>query len=549
MFTKLILFLLFPACLFAQTLPDSTAKKIDRIFSNYNSKTPGAAVAVIQNGQMVFKTGYGTANLEYDIPITSSTIFHIASLSKQVVAFSILLLEKEGKLSLTDDIRKYLDYVPDFGKKITIQHLINHTSGLRDQWQLLAIAGWQLDDVITQDQVIKLVSTQKELNFNPGEQYMYCNTGYTLLGEIVKKISGLSLREYCNKNIFLPLGMSNTHFHDNYQELVKNRAYSYYPGPKNVFRHSVLSYSTVGATSLFTTVEDEAKWLLNFETGQVGGKDLINKMFLTGVLNDNKKLDYAFGLAVNEYKGYKQISHGGADAGYRTYLSYYPEAKTGIIIFSNLATISTGFLNSLIADVLLPKKELAIKEEKREKADSTILKKMVGDYYAYNGERIGFSFSKGKFLVTINSQPNTASNQTLFKVDDNTYEITGLTFHFTDLNGKEMVNEFVIETANGRQTYYRQPKVEVALNPKEYAGKYYNDETESYYSIEQVKDTLTLQHRKHPDFKLIRIAPDQFKNDTWWMDHIRFIRNKKGIVTGFEVNSGRVQHLLFRKIK
>ena len=285
---KLIFLLLTPLGVLSQNLPDSIVSKIDSVFKSYTRTTPGCAIAIVKKGNVVFQKGYGSANLEYSIPIEPTTIFHIASESKQYVAFCMLLLQKEGKLSIDDDIRKYLDYVPDFGHKITIRHLIYHTSGLRDQWQLLANAGWQLDDVITQEHVIKLVSKQRALNFTPGDEWMYCNTGYTLMAEIVKKVSGLTLRQYTEKNIFMPLGMKDTHFHDNYQELVPGRAYSYTPNVFRKFEHAVLSYSIVGATSLFTTVLDEVKWLQNFETGTVGGKDLVEKMHEVGVLNNGK---------------------------------------------------------------------------------------------------------------------------------------------------------------------------------------------------------------------------------------------------------------------
>ena len=170
--------------------------QVDELFAPWDNKdSPGAAVAVVQNGTIVYKKGYGMANLEYDIPNSPSTVFHIASVSKQFTAFSILLLEKAGKLSLDDDIRKYIPEVPDFGKTITLRHLATHTSGMRDQWNLLAMAGWRLDDVITKEQVLKLVSKQKALNFNPGEEFVYCNTGFTLLAEVVARVSGQSFAE------------------------------------------------------------------------------------------------------------------------------------------------------------------------------------------------------------------------------------------------------------------------------------------------------------------------------------------------------------------
>src|SRR5678809_1133524 len=204
------------------------------------------------------------ANLEYGIPITPETIFHMASVSKQFTAFSIVLLEKQGKLKFDDDIRKYLSWFPDMGKTITIRNLLNHTSGVRDQWQLLAISGTRLDDVITQDHIIKILSKQQALNFKPGEQYSYSNSGFTMLAEIVRSVTGQSLRQFTDSAIFKPLGMVNTHFHDDYEEIVKNRSYSYYRTDSIHFAKIILSYSNAGATSLFTNLNDMSKWIMNF---------------------------------------------------------------------------------------------------------------------------------------------------------------------------------------------------------------------------------------------------------------------------------------------
>jgi len=203
--------------------------RVDQLFTVYDSQhTPGAAVAIVSNGSVIYKNGYGMSNLEYDIPISPSTVFHIASVSKQFTAFALLLLEKDGKLSLDDDIRTYIPEVPDFGETITLRHLANHTSGLRDQWNLLALAGWQLDDVITKEHIMKLVERQKELNFKPGEEYLYCNTGFTLMAEVVARVSGKSFAEFTKDRIFGPLEMNNTLFYDDHEKIVKNRAYSYY---------------------------------------------------------------------------------------------------------------------------------------------------------------------------------------------------------------------------------------------------------------------------------------------------------------------------------
>ena len=198
---------------FAQSLPDSTITKINKLFAQWDKgNSPGCAVAIVRNDSILFAKGYGMANLEYNIPIEPATIFHMASVSKQFTALSIVLLAKQGKLQLDDDIHKYLSWFPDLKEKITIRNLLNHTSGIRDQWQLLAISGTRLDDVITQDHIVKILSKQQALNFKPGEQYSYSNSGFTMLAEIVRSVTGQSLRQFTDSAIFKPLGMSQHAF-------------------------------------------------------------------------------------------------------------------------------------------------------------------------------------------------------------------------------------------------------------------------------------------------------------------------------------------------
>ncbi len=547
---KILVFLVIPFQLIGQALPDSVIRKVDSLFNRYTTTTPGCAVAIIKNGELIFKKGYGMANLEYNVPVSSSSIFHIASESKQYVAFCMLLLEQQGKLSIDDDIRKYLDYVPDFGKKITIRHLIHHTSGLRDQWQLLANAGWQLDDVITQEHVIKLISKQQRLNFDPGEEHLYCNTGYTLMAEIVKKTSGLSLREYTDKYIFKPLEMSNTHFHDDYRELVPNRTYSYSPKGLREYQHSVLSYSIVGATSLFTTVEDEAKWVMNYEHGKVGGKGLLEKMHSPGILNSGKKLTYAFAISIDDYKGWKRIGHGGADAGYRTYACRFPEQQLGIIVFSNFSNANPNGLAMQTADLLLPLKEIK-SDNLSAFADSNFLKKCAGRFVSPRGAVLNLSWNNGKLMSRPTGQ-TTGGTEWKFSVkENNKYQLaSGAIIQVQTSSINDSVVTIIIENPNGSNEFFRQPAIE--LNKEEmtgYTGTFYNEETEAAYNVTVKNGELILQHRKFADVKLTPVAPDQFSCDNWWMTNLKFLRDKKGTVTGFEVNSSRVLHLLYSKMK
>jgi CubicO group peptidase (beta-lactamase class C family) len=546
---KYLFLLVFPVCLRARTLPDTIQQKIDQVFKSYTSKTPGCAIAIIQNGALVFQKGYGMANLEYSIPVSPNTIFHIASESKQYVAFCILLLEKQGKLSVDDDVRKYLDFVPDFGYKITIRHLILHTSGLRDQWQLLANAGWQLDDVITQEHVLKLIAQQKALNFPPGEEFLYCNTGYTLLAEIVKKVSGLSLRQFVDQNIFKPLGMENSHFNDDYREIVPNRAYSYFP-KGNGFQNAILSYSIVGATSLLTTVLDEVKWLDNLETGKVGGKELVEKMKETGNLNDGRKLNYAYALTIDKFKGWEQIGHGGGDAGFRTYACRIPEKKLGLVVFSNSSIADPGYLVRQVAGILITdSKEEPKSVSNLRYADSTLLKKLQGSYYSERGNTGKLIWENGKLQARNFFLPS-PNNIKLSILTTNRYALDekGPFLIVDEKNASaDPVMEMKIENPNNIILYMRQPKTAQVITA-EFSGRYYCPETEAFYIITEKDGVLSLEHRKFSTVTLKYIAPDQFTCSNWWMDHIRFLRDTNGKITAFEVNSGRIQHLRYNKL-
>jgi CubicO group peptidase (beta-lactamase class C family) len=331
--------------LYGQTNDADIGKQIDQLFSAYNSNTPGAAVAVVKDGKIIFKKGYGAANLEYDTPVMPKTIFQIGSVSKQFTAFSIYLLEKQGKISLEDDIRKYIPEVPDFGKPIKIKHLLAHTSGIRDQWSLLTLAGWRMDDIITTEQILKIISRQKELNFEPGSRFSYSNSGYTLLAEIAARISGKTFAEFTKENIFAPLGMNDTQFYDDANRIVKNRANSYEKQNGGAYQKKNLSHSVVGATGLLTTVEDLSKWALNLENPTVGDAELIKRFDAPSLLNDGKPVLFAVingensyhakGQFTRNYRGIDLLNHSGHDGGFWSFLLRFPEKKLSIIVLSN----------------------------------------------------------------------------------------------------------------------------------------------------------------------------------------------------------------------
>lgn len=333
-----------------ERLASSPAGRVDQIMAQYaGADRPGGVVAVARGGAIVFARGYGLANLEDGLPNTPATVYHVASVSKQFTAFAIAMLADQGRLSLDDDVRRYLPEVPDFGRTITLRHLLTHTSGLRDQWELWGMSGGLFGDVIRQQDLLRLVERQRELNFEPGAEYLYCNTGFMLLSEVVARVTGQPFRDWMRTNVFAPLGMDATQIYDDDERLVPGRAYSFRDGADG-YRKSVLSYANAGATSLFTTATDLAKWLRNWHTAGVGGPRVLAMLQQRGVLNRGDTLPYGLGIGVDTWRGQRRLFHGGADAGYRTYLTYFPTLDAGVIVLGNSAGFNAGGVASEVAE-------------------------------------------------------------------------------------------------------------------------------------------------------------------------------------------------------
>jgi len=249
---------------------DAPGGPVDRIFAAYDrSDSPGCAVVVLRDGRVVHRRGYGRAHLEWDAPITPSTVFHAASLSKQFTALAVCLLAEDGKLSPDDDVRRHLPEMPDWGRVVTLRHLLQHTSGLHDATELFGYAGWRPGDLVTDRDYIDFALRQKTLDFKPGDRHVYGNTNYVLAAQVVRRVSGRSLRAFCADRVFGPLGMADTHFHDDHAEVVRNRA-SAYALRDGRFRVAVPQFDTVGSTGLFTTADDLAKWDRNLDDRKVG---------------------------------------------------------------------------------------------------------------------------------------------------------------------------------------------------------------------------------------------------------------------------------------
>ena len=367
------------------------------------SRTPGCSVGVIQDGEFIFKESFGMADLEHGIPLASDSMFYACSVSKQFVAMCVLLLEEEGRIALDDDVREYLPDFPDYGTPITIRHLVHHTSGIKDYFGLWEMAGNDFQDYMPDQAVYELIKRQKSLNFEPGEEHLYSNSCYFLLYRIIEKVSGMTLREYADKQIFTPLGMNNSFFHDDFRRLILNRAMGYYPGEAHGYLNQISRFDLVGSGGMFTCIADFLPWDNNFYDNRLGQGDqgLIRKMTASGRLNNGKDIEYAFALVPGTYRGLEIVEHSGSLGGYRTHYLRFPEERFSVVILSNLSSFDPGSKARELAEIYLgdgmrasdgnnstPPTETSTQDTEKELANFTIDPQKQDEYSGswYSGE-------------------------------------------------------------------------------------------------------------------------------------------------------------------
>jgi len=549
---------IFTAILFlilvSLAIADKRTNKVDNLFAQWDRPdTPGCALAIIEKGKIIYKQGYGMANLEHNIPISPRSVFYIGSVSKQFVAMSIAILIKQGKLSLDDDIRKYVPELPDYGIPITIRHLIYHTSGLRDYLALLDIVGIPFGH-FHQEDVIEILARQKELNFKPGEEYLYSNSGYFLMAVIVERASGKTFREFAEENIFKPLGMKDSHFHDDYTKIIKNRASGYYPAVKRKYKNFISTFDCVGSGGLYTSVEDLFLWDQNFYHCKVGGKDLITLMHTLGILNNGKKLNYAFALNIRPYKGLKTVSHGGALGGYRSAMIRFPEQNFSIICLSNLSTFNPTKLCFQVADIFLAdqfkeektKTEVKLKEKvKFVKLSEKKLKEKVGAFLlSETGEIIKLFLKDGKLISNASGQnfPLEAVSETEFHVLEAPVKVV---IKFEKKSRNKALLMHVYQEGEKPKTYKSVQLVTLTHEQlKEFRGNYYSEELQVTFRLALKGGKLYFVHKNAPKTPLQPTLRDKFTVRGW---KTNFRRNKEGNISSFSLDAGRVKNLRFYK--
>ncbi len=550
----------FLMCLLAVAAPlaladDAQSKRVDAIFAAWDKPdTPGLALAVVRGGQVLHRRGYGLANLEYGVANTPATVFHAASVSKQFTAFAIHLLAQDGRLALDDDVRKVLPELQVRGASLTIRHLLHHTSGLRDQWSLLMLAGVRLDDVITEGDILGLLWQQKELNFAPGDEQLYSNSGYTLLGLIVKRVSGQSLAAFAQARIFGPLGMAHTRFQENYSSPIKGRAYSYRP-TRDGYRYVALSYSNVGATSLMTTVDDLALWQRNFVDAKVGGAAVLAAMQQRGKLNNGRDISYASGLVLGSYRGLAIVEHGGADAAYRSNLLRFPQQDLSVVLLGNAAELNTAELARRVADVYLEGTADAAAGLEPARSfpaevwlDERALAPFVGDFEMRPGFVLSFTLQGTRLMVQATGQPMFAlyaSAADRFFMKD---VVADVRFDAPGADGK-------VATATWHQGGRELPLKRVLLTPQPpaaeqlqaCAGDYYSDELRTLYTL-ALGDGKALLRYPRGELELKPLGADRFAAP-FPIELVEVRRNAASACEALAVSTGRVRRLVFQRVK
>jgi len=334
-------------------------ERVDEVFSEWDRPgSPGCALGVARGGRILYEKGYGTADLDHDVAITPSTVFDIGSVSKQFTAASIVLLAERGELSLGDDVRAFLPELPNYGEPISIRQLIHHTSGIRDYLDVMSIVGWPYENLITDADIVRIVSEQASLNFQPGEEYAYSNSGYMLLGVIVKRVTGKSLGTFAAREIFAPLEMNSSTFYEDRTAIIPNRATGYARDGDGGFRqvHNY-NFAVAGDGQLYTTVGDLLLWNRNFERQRIGGSDFNDVMLTRGVLDDGETIDYAFGLSHDIRHGRATVSHSGSSWGFRAHLVRYPEQDLSVAVLCNVDEASPDTLAGRVSGLFLAESE------------------------------------------------------------------------------------------------------------------------------------------------------------------------------------------------
>ena len=527
----------------------SITDRVDALFSQWDKPTsPGCVLAVIKDGEFLYKRGYGMADIERGVPITAESIFDIGSTGKQFTSTVIAILASQGLITLDDSVRRYVPEMPNYADQITIRHLIHHTSGLRDYLTLLDLRGLPMENIYAEDFLLDLIVRQKGLNFKPGSEYLYSNSGYFLLGTIAQRVTGKHITELIKEYILDPLGMKKTNFNKDFHPIVKNRAMSYDDGEQEgTFINALALSGGFGDGALLTCVDDLLLWDRNFYNNKLNNAqpDLIEQLHKTGKLNNGKSINYAFGLEVTEYRGQRVVQHGGGWAGYRSEMMRLQDQRMTIICLANLGSMEPSMLCQQVANIFL---EDMLKSEKTPRKQTSAEDKTTDfkpeDFVGlYQGKFLTFEiFSKDGRLFFTNANwefPLNPIGNKKFQVD-----AFPVFLQFTGVG-----NEIMVHKEENKVTRFKRIDEKrfatVSLTP--YIGKYYSAELDIQYIILEEDDKLKFKRTPFDAPKPVQIIAKNTLRTS--IGEMRLRLNKDGSIEGFDFNAGRVNHIKFRKVK
>jgi CubicO group peptidase (beta-lactamase class C family) len=534
----------------APPLGEDPKTRVDVLFAAYDrSDSPGCALGVFRDGRLVYARGYGMANLELGVANSPGTAFDIGSTAKQFAALSILLLQRDGKLSVDDDIRKYVPEISDYGSRITIRHLLTHTSGLRDYLELMDLEGIREEDLTTDRDALEVISRQKALNFPPGSEYLYSNSGFFLLSVIVRRASGKSLREFARERIFEPLGMTHTQYNDDHGRWIPNRATGYAPREGGGFSIAMSDFEQTGDGGILTTVEDLLRWDQNFYEPVVGDRSILAQMQTPGRLNDGKALEYAFGLRVGRERGLNVVNHGGAWVGYRAQLERFPDQRFSVACLCNLSTSNPSRLARKVAELylgdLLTKPEVRPAVSKAWAPSASDLSRYAGPY---RDSKLGtfavLTAAGGRLSLRAQGE-----QVPLAPVEPNRFAPAdgAITLEFATTPGAGGRPGFsILEEGEAPQQFQPiDPWKPSAADLAACAGSYAADEVRGVFRFVVEDGRLVLKHRTIPDTPWEPMLADTF---TEGYRNVTFTRDGNGRVNGLKLDADRVRGLSFRKL-
>lgn len=529
-------------------ITDAHQSEIDALFAQCTNCTPGAAMAIYRDGEIVYANGYGMANLENNIPITPESIFDIASISKQFTAMCIVLLQKDGLLHIDDPIQNYIPELPQWEHEVTIRHLIHHVSGIRDYLGVLPLVGWREEDQLTFEDCLHYISRQRQLEFEPNTEYAYSNSGYVLLAILVERVSDTPMARFAHERILAPLGMTHSHFNDDHGRIIPGRAQAYKKVDDGTLRLDMMPLDDlVGDGGLFTNVQDFGKWIANFSTGTVGGAELLEQLQTPGEFSSGEPMAYAWGLGIDTFHGLHRVGHSGGWAGYTSNYFRLPEVGFGVAVFANSPDLHPGKLTDQIAEIVLddvlkkpqPDDETGHDTSRlTEDAVACEPQSLAGVYIEVEGDGhiIIDADDRGAYISRANGRLDLNPEQ------DGTY--TQQWGHFIiapiDRNSNGQAN--LLRVWMAREDSLREYARYTADEPfRDYSGNYVGDELDTTWNLylDTETDELVVRRFRHSQLRYRRIGPDAFGTGALTMGvSIRFERDAHESVVGFTY-SGR----------